>query len=376
MASEANQQTQSLAKPAFTEAQASALVESIFGLKVSKIQPLPSYDDQNFHVHISRTKDTADGPAEYVLKISNTETSKNPDLIEAQNLVIMFLKAAGFPTASVCRTKGDNTTSLVCIDNSLETRSHLVRLLTFLPGRPVAQTPVSPQLLYEIGRLAAKLDKTLETFHHPKLLSLHRDDFIWNLKNIPLLEKYLDALGQNQNREIAEQVIQLFKKEVVTKLSEFRECINHGDLNDYNILVQPSESASGDTVLQVSGVLDFGDMSHGCYVFEVAITIMYMMIESKNPLQVGGHVLAGFESVDPLTAIERGALFPLVCGRFCQSLVMAAYSCQLYPENREYLMITAKTGWKHLQQMLDLGQKAVEEIWFETARSYEAGSAM
>ncbi|XP_063099663.1 hydroxylysine kinase isoform X2 [Cavia porcellus] len=224
MASGANQQTQSLTKPAFTEAQASALVESVFGLKVSKIQPLPSYDDQNFHVYISRTNNTADGPAEYVLKICNTETSKNPDLIEVQNCIIMFLKAAGFPTACVCRTKEGNTTSLVSIDNGSGTKSHLLRLLTFLPGSPVAQTPTSPPLLYEIGRLAATLDKTLETFHHPKLRSLHRDDFIWNLKNVPLLEKYTDAMGQNQNREIVEQVIQLFKKEVVTKLSHFREC--------------------------------------------------------------------------------------------------------------------------------------------------------
>lgn len=162
MASGANQQTQSLTKPAFTEAQASALVESVFGLKVSKIQPLPSYDDQNFHVYISRTNNTADGPAEYVLKICNTETSKNPDLIEVQNCIIMFLKAAGFPTACVCRTKEGNTTSLVSIDNGSGTKSHLLRLLTFLPGSPVAQTPTSPPLLYEIGRLAATLDKTLE----------------------------------------------------------------------------------------------------------------------------------------------------------------------------------------------------------------------
>lgn len=147
--------------------------------------------------------------------------------------------------------------------------------------------------------------------------------------------------------------------------------INHGDLNDHNILVD-SKSASGDAVYQVSGILDFGDMSYGYYVFEVAITIMYMMIESTNPLQVGGHILAGFESVIPLTAVERSALFVLVCSRFSQSLVMAAYSCQLYPDNKEYLMITAKTGWQHLQQLFDMGQKAVEEIWFETAKSYES----
>ncbi|XP_029414686.1 hydroxylysine kinase isoform X5 [Nannospalax galili] len=225
MSSGDNQQSQALAKPTFTEVQASALVESVFGFKVSKIQPLPSYDDQNFHVHISRLKDTTDDPSEYVLKISNTESSKTPDLIEMQNHIIMFLRAAGFPTAFVCRTKGDNTTSLVSIDSGSEIKSYLVRMLTYLPGRPIAEIPINHQLLYEIGRLAAKLDKTLEKFQHPKLHLLHREDFIWNLKSIPLLEKYVDALGQNRNREIVEQVIQLFKEEIMTKLSNFRECL-------------------------------------------------------------------------------------------------------------------------------------------------------
>ncbi|XP_029414684.1 hydroxylysine kinase isoform X3 [Nannospalax galili] len=228
MSSGDNQQSQALAKPTFTEVQASALVESVFGFKVSKIQPLPSYDDQNFHVHISRLKDTTDDPSEYVLKISNTESSKTPDLIEMQNHIIMFLRAAGFPTAFVCRTKGDNTTSLVSIDSGSEIKSYLVRMLTYLPGRPIAEIPINHQLLYEIGRLAAKLDKTLEKFQHPKLHLLHREDFIWNLKSIPLLEKYVDALGQNRNREIVEQVIQLFKEEIMTKLSNFREFMGIG----------------------------------------------------------------------------------------------------------------------------------------------------
>lgn len=120
----------------------------------------------------------------------------------------------------------------------------------------------------------------------------------------------------------------------------------------------------------MSGILDFSDMSYGYYVFEVAIAIMYMMIESPDPLSVGGHVLAGFESVMPLTAEERGALFLLVSGRFAQSLVIAAHTALLYPENKEYLTITAKTGWKHLMTMFEVGQKAVEKTWFETAQAY------
>lgn len=122
----------------------------------------------------------------------------------------------------------------------------------------------------------------------------------------------------------------------------------------------------------MSGVLDFSDMSYGYYVFEVAIAMMYMMIESPDPLSVGGHVLAGFESVLPLTEEERGALFLLVSGRLAQSLVMAAHTALLYPENKEYLTITAKSGWQHLLKMFEAGQEAVQGRWFATAEAYGA----
>lgn len=373
----ADPRAQASAKPAFSEVQAHALVEAEFGLRASEVRPLPSYDDQNFHVLVPTAGDSGDsgGPAEFVLKISNTEASRTPDLIEVQSHAVTFLHAAGFPTASVCRAKGGGVTSLVTVDCGSGTKSHVVRLLTFLPGRPVAEVPVGPPLLYEIGRLAATLDKTLEEFRHPKLSCLRREGFIWNLKNVPLLEQYLDALGPDQNRGLVEQAIRLFRDEVTANLGHFRECVNHGDLNDHNILVEPADPASGGAAFHVSGILDFEDMSYGCYVFEAAIAIMYMMIESRDPLGVGGHVLAGFESVIPLTPAERDALFPLVCGRFCQSLVMAAHSCRLQPENTEYLMITARTGWKHLQQMLAAGRRAVQEAWFRTAEAYGPGAS-
>lgn len=47
-------------------------------------------------------------------------------------------------------------------DGGSRVTSYVVRLLTYLPGIPVAEVPVGPPLLYEIGRLAANLDETLE----------------------------------------------------------------------------------------------------------------------------------------------------------------------------------------------------------------------
>ncbi|NXA09787.1 HYKK kinase, partial [Sapayoa aenigma] len=359
---------QTLTKPALGEKEAAELVDRVFGLKVSWLRPLPSYDDQNFHVGVSTKHGAAD---EYVLKITNSGDSREPELIEVQTRAMMFLGAEGFPSATPCLTKDGTIMSLESGDAAPENKKYMVRLLSYLPGTPVAKTGTTAQLLFEIGKLAASLDKALaEKFHHPSVKRLHRGQFIWNLANVPLLDQYIYALGQNKYRAVVEQVIEQFKGKVIPKLSSFRACINHGDLNDHNILVESSSGSLENPEYRVSGILDFSDMSYGYYVFEVAIAIMYMMIESPDPLDVGGHVLAGFESVVPLTAEERGALFLLVSGRFAQSLVIAAHTALLYPENKEYLMITAKTGWKHLVTMFEVGQDAVERKWFETARGY------
>uniref|UniRef100_U3J9U0 Hydroxylysine kinase n=2 Tax=Anas TaxID=8835 RepID=U3J9U0_ANAPP len=375
MSSESENQPQTLSKPAFGEKEATELVDRVFGLKVSWIRPLPSYDDQNFHVRVLRSKGEAEGADEYVLKITNSEDSQEPDLIEAQTQAMIFLSAEGFPSATPYLTKDGNIMSLEPRGSEPDNKKYMVRLLTYLPGTPVAKVAAelatNPQIFYEIGKLAASLDKALtEKFHHPSVKSLHRGQFIWNLANVPLLDRYIYALGQNQYREVVEQVIEQFKEKVIPKLSSFRACINHGDLNDHNILVDCTSPSQGAPQYRVSGILDFSDMSYGYYVFEVAIAMMYAMIESADPLRVGGHVLAGFERVVPLTAAERGALFLLVCGRFAQSLVIAAHTALAYPHNRDYLLVTARTGWRHLARMAEAGQAAVEQLWFDTARTY------
>ncbi|XP_028600454.2 hydroxylysine kinase isoform X2 [Podarcis muralis] len=345
----AENKQQPLKKPAFSKKQATELVQKIFGLTVLELKPLPSYDDQNFYVCASAALEgKAESAQNFVLKIINCEDSQNTELIEVQTQVMIFLN-----------------------DTGSAKRAYIVRLLSYLPGKTVATIHMSPPLLYELGRMAARMDKTLtEKFQHPLARSLHRGGFIWNLANVPLLEQYIHALGRSEYLDAVKWAIDQFRRKIVPNLHSFRPCIIHGDLNDHNILVDTDFTSPKRSQYRVSGILDFSDMSYGYYVFEVAILIMYMMIESKDPLSVGGHVLAGYESIVPLTEEERDALFLLVSGRFAQSLVMAAYTTLLQPENEEYLMTTSKTGWKRLLLLFEMGQKAVETIWFNTAEAY------
>ncbi|KAI5264796.1 Hydroxylysine Kinase [Manis pentadactyla] len=95
---------------------------------------------------------------------------------------------------------------------------------------------------------------------------------------------------------------------------------------------------------------------------------------------------AGLFSVGPLTSVSYSSYVrhalpelsgpqPSKIGMWCNDHkhTYTEVHLKLHPENEEYLMVTEKTGWKHFQQMFDMGQKAVEEIWFETAKSYESG---
>ncbi|GCC39198.1 hypothetical protein chiPu_0022738, partial [Chiloscyllium punctatum] len=212
-------------------------------------------------------------------------------------------------------------------------------------------------------------------FQHPLRKSLKRPDFLWKLSNIHLLNKYLYAVGEGRDRQIIEQIIQQFQEEIIPNLCKFRQSLNHGDFSHTNILVQPvhpSANHSNPTELQqdldVSGLLDFSDMNYGYYVFDVAISIMYLMLGSNDPIGAGRHVLSGFESVIPLLPEEQDAIFLLVLCRFCQSLVMGRYNALLYPENAEYLLSTGRAGWKCLHQLWSLGKEAVGKIWFEAGK--------
>ncbi|XP_078388663.1 hydroxylysine kinase-like [Cetorhinus maximus] len=364
-----------LTKPSLSEAQAVELAERLYGLKVSSVQPMPSYDDQNFHILVSESQGTGSHSKSYVLKVMNAVESQDADLIEAQTRAMMFLNEKGFPSPTPISTIDGKIMSLETIGCGEEYKTHMVRLLTYLPGTPLSQMPIGPQILYKAGQTLAQMNQALAEFQHPTLKSLQRQDFLWKLSNTPMLDKYLDALEEGSDRQIVEQIIQQFKEKILPNLSKFRKSLNHGDFSHTNILVQPVHSSaenSNPTQLQqeldISGILDFTDMNYGYYVYDVAISIMYLMLESSDPIRAGGHVLSGFESVTPLVPEERDAVFLLVLCRFLQSLVLARYNILLYPENEEYLLTTARTGWKCLHQLWSLGKEAVEKIWFETAK--------
>ncbi|XP_056615609.1 hydroxylysine kinase isoform X1 [Triplophysa dalaica] len=346
-------------KPNLSHSQVTEAIRRLYGLNASVIRPLPSYDDQNFYVESSEG-------GEYVLKVMNSTDSQNVTLMELQTHAMNFLHHNGLPAQTALPTLTGELMSLEDFVCGFGKQKYLVRLLTYLSGTTIAKITPSPQILYEVGKMAATLDSILLQMEHPNISCLQREGFIWSLSSIPLLNHYLYVMDGNPVHKIVKAVLEQYETQVVPKLSLFRKCINHGDLNDHNLLMEPD----GPTKYKMSGILDFGDMSSGYFIFELAISIMYMMIENPDPINVGGPVLAGWESVFCLNEAERDCLYLLVLARFSQSLVLARYTVTQQPENEEYLMTTAKTGLLHLCRLWELGKEEVERIWFQRAAQF------
>ncbi|TRZ00004.1 hypothetical protein DNTS_022347 [Danionella cerebrum] len=344
-------------KPNLSHSQVSDILSRLYRLTVSIIRPLPSYDDQNFYV-----APTEGG--EYVLKVMNSADSQNIDLIELQTLSMNFLHGRGLPAQTAVPNWTGALISLEEFDCGFGVKKYLVRLLTYLPGLVIAKISCSPQILYDVGKMAATLDTVLLQFKHPNLRVLHRENFIWSLSSIPLLSQYIHVMDGDPIQDVVKGIIEQYQSQVIPKVSLFRKCIVHGDFNDHNLLVKPDGSSG----YFISGILDFGDMSWGCFIFELAITIMYMMIESPSPLTVAGPLLDGWESVFPLNDAERESLYWLVLSRFCQSLVLGRFAVTQQPENEQYLMITTRKGLKILHQLWELGKVKVERMWFQGSK--------
>ncbi|KAL0159364.1 hypothetical protein M9458_043089, partial [Cirrhinus mrigala] len=84
-------------KPNLSHSQAIEIIKRLYGLTVSVIRPLPSYDDQNFYMAPSEG-------GEYVLKVMNSADSKNVTVTELQTHAMNFLHQRGLPAQTALPT--------------------------------------------------------------------------------------------------------------------------------------------------------------------------------------------------------------------------------------------------------------------------------
>ncbi|KAL4709668.1 hypothetical protein ACJJTC_007399 [Scirpophaga incertulas] len=322
------------------------LAERLYGISVLELTDLPGYDDKNYKIledpNVKNPLITIHSPQGYVLKIMNSMDSKNASVVEAQNEIMNYLNTRSV----VCPKPVRNVYGHLHSVETISGKQHIVRLLEFIPGQMLKDVPLTDALLYQLGEFVANLDNKLQNFNHSGLVSR---EHIWMMTAVPQLDKYKHVIKDSEKMDLVEEVIEEFKYAVIPAIPELEKGVIHGDVNEMNVLVAVKPGCSH-VEHRVSGILDFGDIQHSCYVFELAVAMTYAILAAGEP-RAAAPLLAGYSVSRRLPALEYRLLKSLVCARLVQSLVLGAYTAEQDPSNTYVLSTERAQGWQLLRQI-------------------------
>jgi 4-aminobutyrate aminotransferase-like enzyme/Ser/Thr protein kinase RdoA (MazF antagonist) len=300
--------------PAFGEQEARRILRDGFGVESPSLAPLAGERDQNFRV------DTAGGQR-FLLKISNPADDR--PVLEMQAAAMNHIERVdpGLPVMrAVPAVAGEPWAELPGPD----ARAYPVRLFTFLPGRPMANTALTIQTIKDHGRVTARLGRALRGFFHPAA----DYEILWDITRLPRLRPLLGNIPAGPRRAQVERVLDRFEARVAPVLPGLRAQVIHGDMSLDNVLY--------DDDLQVSGIVDFGDMTHAPLVCDLAMAIADVLHGRDDAIEAAEAMIGGYVSVTPLEEQEAALLGDLVAARLATEIAITAWRRELYPGNAAY----------------------------------------
>lgn len=317
-----------LTRPSIDDAAAADLLTRHWGIE-GTLRSLPSERDRNFAV-------MQGGAERYVLKVSNA--TEDPAFLELQHEALARLAAAGVP----CQLPVPSSGGADVVDAGEPGAPRLVRLLTWLPGRPLATVPAEdrrPALFADLGRVIGRTAEALRGFDHP---AAHRP-FQWSAEEaLEVIAAHAPAVTDPARAALL-RAWQARLAPLAAILPDLRHGVIHNDANDHNVLV-------ADDGRSVSGLLDLGDAIWSVVVHEVAVAAAYAALGAPDPLAVVRAVAAGFEEIVPLEWRERELLPELVALRLATSVALSAHQAGLAPDD-PYLTVSEAPAWALLERL-------------------------
>jgi Ser/Thr protein kinase RdoA (MazF antagonist) len=304
--------------------QVARFLERAWGIR-GELRPLPSERDRNFAIRV-------DGRDACVLKVSNL--AEAADFLEMQHAAMAVLAEAGVPCQRPIPSIGGST--VVPWVPSPGSDALLVRVLTWLPGRPLADVPPaarSDDLLEDLGATMGRTARALAGFDHP---AAHRT-FQWEAQQgLEVVAAHAPAVVDDERAALL-ACWQRRLAPLADRMPALRHGVIHNDANDHNVLVAEDSRS-------ISGVLDLGDMVHSVVVNELAVAAAYAALDAPDPVAVIATVQSGFERELPLTTDEAEAVMELVGLRLCTSVALSAHQSRLAPDDA-YLTISERPAW-------------------------------
>ncbi|MET3564658.1 4-aminobutyrate aminotransferase-like enzyme/Ser/Thr protein kinase RdoA (MazF antagonist) [Leifsonia sp. 563] len=295
-----------LPRPDVTADDAAAIAAAHFGLD-GRITELGSNQDRNFRI------DT--GTDRYVLKLANPVFSA--DELRAQNAALRALAGSGIRIPEVLETTGGD--ELIEVD--VRGTTLLARVLRYLDGDPLTDVgrPTREQLR-TLGTLAGRVAAGLSALRHPGLDRTTQWDARVSGEVVDLL---IEHVAQPAKRSVVREATDAALARLQPVRDRLRVQAVHGDVTDDNIVF-------GD---DGPGVIDFGDVSDGWLVAELAATVTSALHHLPDEPLAVLDVIEAFHAESPLDDADLAALWPLVVLRGAVLVVSGEQQVALEADN-------------------------------------------
>ncbi|MBS3647205.1 aminotransferase class III-fold pyridoxal phosphate-dependent enzyme [Pseudaminobacter sp. 19-2017] len=314
--------------PDFPLEQAGRLASKHFGL-TGQLSRLDSERDQNFRL--------VSDAGEWTLKIVNA--SEPAVESEFQAALLEHLGAVA-PQLTLPRLRKAASGAALATVSTASGARHALRMVSWLPGRPLAESERTSEVLHSLGRMLGSMDRALQGFIHPGALRM----LDWDVRRAGQSRARLHHVADAADRALLARFLDRFDATVAPRLPALRAQVIHNDANDWNVLVDPERPG------EVAGVIDFGDALHTVLIAEVAVACAYAMLDQDDPIGAAASIAAGFHAEYPLHEEELDLLFDLIVARLVISVTLSAQRRDRTADN-PYLAISEAPAWRLLRRL-------------------------
>jgi 4-aminobutyrate aminotransferase-like enzyme/Ser/Thr protein kinase RdoA (MazF antagonist) len=331
--------------PRFDDDAVPGIARAIFGFDGAVERRYESERDQNFQL-------LADDGRRRILKVSNT--GERPDVLDMEVGAARHARRTDptLPIAEPYPTSTDPEAFVGSVRDDDRGTVHMVRLFGHLPGRGSTEgTDLDGEALWAYGETLARLGRALRGYFHPAADRI----LLWNVEHCLRLRPMTEDVEDERRRSIVRQAFDRFEETVAPRWAGLRAQVVHGDLTLDNALL--------DERGRITGIVDFGDMSHSALVSDPisALDSVLSVRQGDALFRAASALLDGYSSVMPLEPEERALIGDVLAARLALTVTISAWRVRRFPENARYIQSWDRTAWSMLEQFHELGPE-------ETAR--------
>ena len=210
--------------------------------------------------------------------------------------------------------------------------SHILRLVSYLPGIPVEDSAVTLRSWREIGALMGKLNVALGSFYHA---AARANDHPWDTSNCLRFQPLTEHIADRSAHDLVNSMFDRFREHTKPRLDATRHQVIHQDAHAGNVLLDPRDPE------RVTGLIDFGDMLYGPVIADLAIIPDRTEHSNDRLLDVICNAAIGFDAAFPLFENEVDLLFDVICARYALGATIVAARNALDVEGPRHLATNA-----------------------------------